>query len=50
MIRTKDGHQVLLDDSPGQEAIRVTSAGGRELILTTSPARSRSPATASRSR
>ena len=33
LIRTKHGHQVLLDDSPGQEAIRVTTAGGRELIL-----------------
>ena len=33
LIRTKHGHRVLLDDSPGQEAIRVTTAGGRELIL-----------------
>ena len=33
MIRTKHGHQVLLDDSPGQEAIRITTAGGHELIL-----------------
>ena len=33
LIRTKHGHQVLLDDSPGQEAIRITTAGGHELIL-----------------
>ncbi len=33
MIRTKHGHEVLLDDSPGQEAIRITTAGGHELIL-----------------
>jgi len=33
MIRTKHGHQVVLDDSPGQEAIRITTAGGHELIL-----------------
>ncbi len=33
LIRTKHGHQVLLDDSQGQEAIRITTAGGHELIL-----------------
>jgi phage baseplate assembly protein V len=33
VIRTKHGHRVLLDDSPGQEAIRITTAGGHELIL-----------------
>jgi uncharacterized protein involved in type VI secretion and phage assembly len=33
MIQTKHGHQVVLDDSPGQEAIRVKTAGGHELIL-----------------
>jgi phage baseplate assembly protein V len=33
MIRTKHGHQVVLDDSQGQEAIRITTAGGHELIL-----------------
>jgi phage baseplate assembly protein V len=33
MIRTKHGHQVVLDDSPGQEAIRIATAGGHELIL-----------------
>ena len=33
MIRTKHGHQVVLDDSPGKEAIRITTAGGHELIL-----------------
>jgi phage baseplate assembly protein V len=33
MIRTKHGHQVVLDDSQGQEAIRVTTADGHELIL-----------------
>jgi len=33
LVRTKHGHQVLLDDSQGQEAIRITTAGGHELIL-----------------
>jgi uncharacterized protein involved in type VI secretion and phage assembly len=33
LIRTKHGHQVLLDDSQGHEAIRVTTAGGHELVL-----------------
>lgn len=33
MVRTKHGHQVVLDDSPGKEAIRITTAGGHELIL-----------------
>jgi len=33
MIRTKHGHQLVLDDSQGQEAIRITTAGGHELIL-----------------
>jgi phage baseplate assembly protein V len=33
MIRTKHGHQVVLDDSPGKEAIRITTAGGHELAL-----------------
>lgn len=33
MIRTKHGHQVVLDDSEGREAIRITTAGGHELIL-----------------
>lgn len=33
LIRTKHGHQVLIDDSQGQEAIRITTAGGHELIL-----------------
>ena len=33
LIRTKHGHQVLLDDSQGNEAIRITTAGGHELIL-----------------
>lgn len=33
LIRTKHGHQVLLDDSQGQEAIRITTAGGHELLL-----------------
>ena len=33
LIQTKHGHQVLLDDSQGQEAIRITTAGGHELIL-----------------
>jgi phage baseplate assembly protein V len=33
MIRTKHGHQVVLDDSQGQEAIRITTADGHELIL-----------------
>lgn len=33
LIRTKHGHQVVLDDSQGQEAIRITTAGGHELIL-----------------
>ena len=33
MVRTKHGHQVVLDDSQGNEAIRITTAGGHELIL-----------------
>lgn len=33
MVKTKHGHQVVLDDSQGQEAIRITTAGGHELIL-----------------
>jgi uncharacterized protein involved in type VI secretion and phage assembly len=33
LIKTKHGHQVLIDDSQGQEAIRITTAGGHELIL-----------------
>jgi phage baseplate assembly protein V len=33
MIQTKHGHQVVLDDSQGQEAIRIITAGGHELIL-----------------
>jgi phage baseplate assembly protein V len=33
LVRTKHGHQVVLDDSQGQEAIRITTAGGHELIL-----------------
>jgi phage baseplate assembly protein V len=33
MIRTKHGHQVVLDDSQGQEAIRITTADGHELVL-----------------
>lgn len=33
MVRTKHGHQVVLDDSQGQEAIRIRTAGGHELIL-----------------
>jgi uncharacterized protein involved in type VI secretion and phage assembly len=33
VIRTKHGHQLLFDDSSGQEAIRITTAGGHELIL-----------------
>ena len=33
MVRTKHGHQVVLDDSQGKEAIRITTAGGHELIL-----------------
>jgi phage baseplate assembly protein V len=33
MVRTKHGHQVVLDDSQGQEAIRITTAGGHELVL-----------------
>jgi uncharacterized protein involved in type VI secretion and phage assembly len=33
MIRTKHGHQVVLDDSQGKEAIRVTTAGGHELVM-----------------
>ena len=33
MIRTKYGHQVVLDDSQGHEAIRITTKGGHELIL-----------------
>jgi hypothetical protein len=33
LIKTKHGHQVLLDDSQGHEAIRITTAGGHELIL-----------------
>jgi uncharacterized protein involved in type VI secretion and phage assembly len=33
LIKTKHGHQVLIDDSQGQEAIRITTAGGHELVL-----------------
>jgi phage baseplate assembly protein V len=33
MVRTKHGHRVVLDDSQGQEAIRIITAGGHELIL-----------------
>jgi phage baseplate assembly protein V len=33
MIQTKHGHQVVLDDSQGHEAIRIKTAGGHELIL-----------------
>ena len=33
LIKTKHGHQVLIDDSQGQEAIRITTADGHELIL-----------------
>jgi phage baseplate assembly protein V len=33
MIKTKHGHQVVLDDSQGKEAIRIVTAGGHELIL-----------------
>jgi phage baseplate assembly protein V len=33
MIKTKHGHQVVLDDSQGNEAIRITTQGGHELIL-----------------
>ena len=33
MIRTKHGHQVVLDDSQGKEAIRITTAGGHEVSL-----------------
>ena len=33
LIKTKHGHQVVLDDSQGKEAIRITTAGGHELIL-----------------
>ena len=33
MIRTKAGHEVILDDTGGSQAIRVTSAGGHELVL-----------------
>jgi phage baseplate assembly protein V len=33
MVQTKHGHQVVLDDSQGQEAIRIKTAGGHELIL-----------------
>ncbi|MFE2216582.1 phage baseplate assembly protein V [Streptomyces canus] len=32
-IRTKGGHQVVLDDSPGKKALRVTSAGGHSVQL-----------------
>ncbi len=33
LIKTKHGHQVVLDDSQGQEAIRIITEGGHELIL-----------------
>jgi uncharacterized protein involved in type VI secretion and phage assembly len=33
LIKTKHGHQVLIDDSQGHEAIRITTAGGHELVL-----------------
>lgn len=37
LVRTKHGHQVLLDDSPGKEAVRVTTAGGHQLALDDTP-------------
>jgi len=33
MVRTKHGHQVVLDDSQGKEAVRITTKGGHELTL-----------------
>jgi uncharacterized protein involved in type VI secretion and phage assembly len=33
VVRTKHGHEVLLDDSPGKEAVRVTTAGGHQLAM-----------------
>ncbi len=33
MIRTRHGHQVVLDDSPGKQAIRITTKDGHELVL-----------------
>jgi uncharacterized protein involved in type VI secretion and phage assembly len=32
-IRTRHGHEVLLDDSPGRAAVRITSAAGHVLEL-----------------
>jgi phage baseplate assembly protein V len=33
MLRTKAGHVLLLDDSPGKECVRVTTKGGHDLNL-----------------
>jgi phage baseplate assembly protein V len=33
MLRTKAGHEFLLDDSPGKERVRITTKGGHEFDL-----------------
>jgi uncharacterized protein involved in type VI secretion and phage assembly len=33
LIRTKHGHEVVLDDTPGAEAVKVTTAGGHAVRL-----------------
>jgi phage baseplate assembly protein V len=33
LLRTKAGHEFLLDDSPGKERVRLTTKGGHELDL-----------------
>jgi uncharacterized protein involved in type VI secretion and phage assembly len=33
MIRTKAGHQLILDDSPNAQAVKLVTAGGHELVL-----------------
>lgn len=33
MIRTKAGHQLIMDDSPQNQAVKIVTQGGHELIL-----------------
>lgn len=33
LVRTKHGHEVLLDDTPGAEAVKVATAGGHTVLL-----------------
>jgi uncharacterized protein involved in type VI secretion and phage assembly len=37
LLRTRHGHQVLLDDSPGAEAVRVTTSHGHAIDLDDTP-------------